>query len=252
MLLQPFTDIHNYDLSFMPEKTNADILICSGDFDMGIRAKKWGDNVVEIHEKPLLSGLGNHDYWNTSEASFTIEEWIEKYRSFNNDKLKFLEMETIVIEDVAFIFATLWSDFNNQNFITMLGAKSISKDFVKIHNKEGSVSPNDIYQRHLTSREFIIQELEKHSDKKCVVVTHYPPSMMCNTTFQVTDTGYYWCAQMEDIIQRYQPKAWLSGHMHNFFDSMMGNTRVVINPAGKIVNGQAQIKTFKNNFVIEV
>ncbi len=252
MLIQPFSDIHNYDLSFMPEKTIADILICAGDFDMGLNAQKWANGVVDVHDKKMLITPGNHDYWNTSRANFTVDEWIEKYRSFNNDKVLFLERETIVIDNVAFIMATGWTDFNNQDLITMMDSKAISKDFVKIHNKDCAISPQDIYERHLQAREFIIQELEKHSDKKCVVVTHYPPSISCNNSFKITNVSYYWCGQMEDIIRRYQPALWISGHMHNFFDQMFGDTRVILNPAGKIINGVSQLETFKNDFVVEV
>lgn len=252
MLIQPFSDIHNYDLSFRPKKTNSDVLVCVGDFDMGLNVEHWANNIIKEHDKPLIMNFGNHDYWNTSKNSFSLDEWVEQYRMFNTPKLKFMEKETIVIDDVAFIVATGWSDFNNHNLLTMSDAKYLAKDFSKIEYNNKNITPEDIYLLHCQARDFIIQELEKHSDKKCVVVTHYPPSIMCNISFNICAVSYYWCGQMEDIISKYQPALWLSGHMHNSFDQMLGNTRLILNPAGKVVNGVAQLETFRDDLVIEI
>lgn len=250
--IQLFSDIHNYDLSFMPKKTDADVIVCAGDFDMGSNVKTWAKNVVDVHDKELLFCLGNHDYWNTTKESHTVDEWISEYEKLNTDKVHFLEQKTVIINDVALIFATGWSDFDHNNSVTKMSSQSISKDFSKIRTENGKILPDDIYERFVQAKQFIVQELEKHSDKKCVVVTHYPPSISCNTSFNITAVSYYWCGQMEDVIHKYKPVAWISGHMHNPFDRMIDETRVIINPAGNVKKGIAQLPTFKDDLVIDI
>lgn len=252
MKIQLFSDIHNYDLSYNPKETDADIIICAGDFDQGHSAPVWAKKVEEKHKKKMFAGLGNHDYWNTSKEIHTIDEWIELYKSYNTQLVKFVEMETVVIDDVALIFATGWSDFQNDSITTKMAAKAVVKDFDKIQTESGKIQPDDIRERHLKARAFIDSELTKHSDKKCVVITHYPPSIQCNVSFNIDNLSYYWCGQMEDLIEKHKPVAWICGHMHNFFDEIIDETRVIINPAGKIKNGIAQNPDFVDGLVIEV
>lgn len=237
MDIQFFSDTHNYDLSYQPKKTNADVLVCLGDWDMGLNSEKWDKQVLQEHEKPFIKILGNHDVWNDSRIDFTIEKWHKYYKSLEKNKnLFYLINETKVIDNVAFIGTTLWTDFNNYNLITV-NASNISKDFSKIYEKYSVlIKPEYMYQMFLQAKEFIISELEKHSDKKCVVLTHFPPSIACSG-YDITPVSHYWCGNMENVISRYQPALWLSGHMHISYDSMFGNTRVILNPAGKIKNG---------------
>lgn len=253
MIIQPFSDIHCYDLSYMPKKTNADILICAGDFDMGIHTKKWANKVVEEHDKTMLVGLGNHDFWNTSNANMTVDEWVHYYETLNTDKLKFLQNRVEIIDDVVFIFSTLWTDFDKESNLTISTAKNISKDFSKIRvNNQGNITPYDMLNLYKEARNFIIKQLELYSNKKTVVVTHYPPTIQSNVSFDITPVSFYWCGFMEDVISIYQPNAWISGHMHNFFDKMLGDTRLILNPAGKIINGKIQMDDFVDGFTFEI
>jgi len=253
MLVQPFSDIHSYDLSFRPKKTNADLLICAGDWDMGLNTSSWNDKVIRAQEKEMIKVPGNHDFWCTSATgNKTVEQWVAYYKSLENKNISYLINETKIIDGIAFIGSTLWSDFKKDDLIVKMDSK-ISKDYEKIYTGENQlIESHDIYEKHIEARNFIIGELEKHSDKKCVVITHFPPSISCNISHRITHVSYYWTGQMEDIISMFQPVLWISGHMHNFFDKMMGDTRVIINPAGKVVNGVAQREDFVTDLVIKV
>lgn len=251
MIIQPFSDIHCYDLSFQPKKTYSDVLICAGDFDMGLRTNIWNDRVIKEHEKPFIKILGNHDYWNTSSTvGMTMDDWNDYYKSLENEFVSYLINETKVINGVAFIGATLWSDFKNNDLIVRSASK-ISKDYTKIIKNYG-ITSDEIYDEYIKARTFIINELTKHSDKKCVVITHFPPSISCNYTYQINPASYYWCGQMEDIISEFQPVLWISGHMHNSFDALMGDSRVILNPAGQVKNSIYQNPQFNDSLNIKI
>lgn len=252
MILQPFSDIHSYDLSFMPKKTDADLLVCVGDMDMGLRTKDWNKKIIDVHKKPMISILGNHDYWNTSTCFKTIPEWNAFYKSIENDNVSYLINETKIINGIAFIGSTLWSDFRNfENQVVM--DSNISKDFSKI-SLDGSdnISQHEMYLLYKDARKFIISELEKHSDKKCVVMSHFPPSIMCNKTHRITAVSYFWVGDMEDIIGEYQPILWLSGHMHNKFDEMLGDTRLIMNTLGNVKGGVIQREDYVDGLTIDI
>ncbi len=252
LTIQPFSDIHSYDGSYMPPITNADIIVCAGDIDLGTNTGDWIKRVEDTHQKPIISALGNHDFWNTSFADKSIDEWVEYYRSLNTEKTSFMQNETREINGIVFIVSTLWTDFDKMNNLTIATSK-ISKDFTKIRKtNQNNITQNEMYELYQESRTFIINELEKNKDKKCVVVTHYPPSISCNVSYRITAVSYYWVGFMEDIISRYQPVAYISGHMHNFYNEKFGETNVIINPAGKVINGISQESSFKDGFVFNV
>lgn len=223
MIIQPF--------SYIPKKTNVDLLV--GDWDMGLNTGDWNDKVIDIHSIPMIKVPGNHDYWNTSKSGeMTIDEWNQYYKSLENEKISYLINETKIINGVAFIGATLWTDFRDNDLLVQFQA-SISKDYEKIYSKKGQlITPQEVYELHIEAKNFIISELDKHSDKPCVVLTHFPPSIGCNQTFRITPVSYNWCGQMENVISIFQPVLWISGHMHNFYNNKMGDTRVILNPAG--------------------
>lgn len=252
LILQPFSDIHNYDRSYIPPITDADIIVCAGDMDIGYNISDWVKRVEDIHQKPMICGLGNHDFWNTSTANLTVSEWVEHYRSCNTDLTQFMYNETKIIGNYAIIVATMWTDFQGENPICIRDSK-LAKDFTRIRvNDESNITAQQMLLLYKEARDYIVQELEKHKDKKCIVVTHYPPTISCNISFTITPVSYYWVGFMEDIIEKYQPAAWISGHMHNTFIKKFGNTQFVMNPAGKVKNGVIQNPDFIDGLTCQI
>ncbi len=67
-----------------------------------------------------------------------------------------------------------------------------------------------------------------------IVVTHHAPSLGSLDAQWVGDPCNRWfiTPEMEPLIDLYQPKLWLHGHVHTPFDYKRGDTRIVANPKG--------------------
>lgn len=98
-------------------------------------------------------------------------------------------------------------------------------------------SPEDAVEDHKKMLDFIRIVTEGHYDKKFVVVGHHTPSTFsCHPKWagdKLMNGGYH-SDLVEFIMDRPQIKLWTHGHTHEFFDYMLGTTRVVCNPRGYI------------------
>lgn len=56
-------------------------------------------------------------------------------------------------------------------------------------------------------------------------------------------------ANLEPIIQRHRPAAWLHGHVHTSHDYRVGDTRVVCNPIGYGIENAAD---FDLGLIVEI
>lgn len=69
--------------------------------------------------------------------------------------------------------------------------------------------------------------------KPDIVVTHHLPSLKSVNGFYTHDsTNWAYVAEMDNYIEKWQPKLWVHGHTHDPTDYMHGTTRVVCNPWG--------------------
>ncbi len=160
-----------------------------------------------------------------------------------------LENESVVICGVRFVGATLWSDFEGGDPASARACTTSMNDFRLINTRKRLVSKSslppaplsadDLYERHVTSRDFIFQEVAASSEP-CVVVTHHAPSMRSNGPRQRTMHGSMgrtlvggFCSALdEQIVGQIMLTAWIHGHTHFAVDYTVGGTRIVSNPRG--------------------
>lgn len=69
-------------------------------------------------------------------------------------------------------------------------------------------------------------------DITTVVVTHHPPS----TIGLGIECGDPWTANLDELIEEWQPGAWLHGHVHRSHADLIGETRILSNPRGYFPN----------------
>jgi hypothetical protein len=95
-------------------------------------------------------------------------------------------------------------------------------------------------QEHLETLDFFKAQLAENKTREggalpVVVVTHHSPSKLSTKPKYQHDTimnGAYSSDLSDFILDNPQIKVWTHGHTHDFFDYMVGSTRVICNPRG--------------------
>jgi len=202
-------------------------------------AKRFRDFLKRVSfEFPhVVYVAGNHEFyhgkWNES-----ITHLREECDKFPN--VYFLERDIKVINEVSFIGATLWTDCNKGDPLTLNALGDMMNDYRVIRNDEHGYSklrPANTMHRHQQTLSYLKQVLVDMKDKKVVFVGHHAPSNLSTHdrykhNVHYTMNGGYHSELSEFILDHPQIALWTHGHMHDPFDYMVGETRVVCNPRG--------------------
>jgi len=181
--------------------------------------------------------MGNHEFYH-GRFYDSIEHMREECAKFPN--IYMLENDTKVIDDVTFIGATLWTDMNKGDPLTMHAIEGMMNDFRIIRNDKrnfAAMSARDVAGRHARTLQYFRSVLAEQHDKKFVVVGHHSPSFQSVHDTYKDETlmnGGYHSDLSEFILDHPQIKLWTHGHTHEDFDYMIGSTRIVCNPRGYI------------------
>jgi DNA repair exonuclease SbcCD nuclease subunit len=178
---------------------------------------------------------GNHEFYHGrwSESLTHLRTECAKYPN-----IYFLERDIKVINEVSFIGATLWTDCNRNDRLTILTLNGMMNDYRVIRNDEHNYSrlhPDSTIQRHHQTMGYLKQVLPDMKDKKVVFVGHHGPSAKSTHPkyqYETHMNGGYRSDLDEFIMDHPQIVLWTHGHMHDPFDYMIGTTRVVCNPRG--------------------
>ncbi len=253
MKIQVLTDLHREfytNINWEPKiSSRADLLVFAGDIHTSYEGiKEYFQKVRTQTKAPILYVLGNHEYYG---HSFTTAA-----RMYNKvlepiPETTILDNFVYKVEDIVILGTTLWTDFNKERDI--VAALQGLNDFRVIRaNTENydPVTPVTIIKKYNQNKDWLKENLEKYSDKKIIVVTHHVPSYrLIHRHFKGSSLNGAFVVDMEDMINQYQPKYWLCGHVHNFFDIQLGKTRVIVNPVGYPHENKTG---YKENFLIEV
>ena len=147
-LVRPFSDIH---AEFWPANKIASILgmvvpslptdketvaVVAGDLGLAHRQETW-HKVLRILAKQFQAVIyveGNHFFYH-NDFFGRIQELKTKASLPKN--VHFLENESVEINDVLFVGATLWTDFLEKDFFKMQCARKNMNDFAVIRKPNG-------------------------------------------------------------------------------------------------------------------
>jgi len=194
---------------------------------------------------------GNHEFYHG--------RWKESLTHLREECVKlpnvyFLERDIKVINEVSFIGATLWTDCNKGDPLTMHALTDMMNDFRVIRNDEHGYTklrPAHTMYRHQQTLAYLKAILPDMKDHKVVFVGHHGPSSMSTHPRYINETlmnGGYRSDLSEMILDNPQIVLWTHGHMHDPFDYMIGTTRVVCNPRG-YKNHDPQADVFELKFL---
>lgn len=239
------SDLHlefynKFRVNSLPEDKET-ILILAGDIIAGKNLKQFEPFFKDVSTRfaEVIWVFGNHEFYNGSilrapeKAQKAIAEKYPNIHIFNN------KADVFIKDDVVFVCATLWTDFNKGNPNDYMTANNGMNDFKRIRTGPPSSPYQKKFQAHLAHCMHMEQLrnmcflFEEHKDKTIVVVSHHAPcSLSADEGFRgkISNSAYY--SDLSEIIHKYEPKIWFHGHMHTNSDYQLFNTRVICNPKG--------------------
>ena len=203
-----------------PGVWNCDTLVLAGDI---VTSPKMLADLVQYAPIPVVYVLGNHEYY-----GLRWENTAELYQSeLGKTSMGItLSQRSLVLGDIHFIGATLWTDFNKNDPLVVFDAARRIADFRRI----AGCTTEKMRERFLKDKAFLENELKENFFPKdrTVVVTHFAPSYLSqHRAFSPGGVGYYFVSDLEDLILRHQPALWIHGHTHDSCDYRIGSTRMV-------------------------
>lgn len=255
MIVHLVSDLH-LDISGYQELPGGDILILAGDIceakelskeyhSTKLADRKQGS--FPCHDffefecakyKKVLYVLGNHEHYRGR-----FDKTKELIESMMPANVTVLENEVVEYEGVMFLGATLWTDLNNGDSLTMYHIKNMINDYRVIQNHYvekdlyHKLVPELTFKTHIKTMQYFREVLSIHRDKPFVVITHHAPSFISVDEKYKHDkimNGGFASDLSEDILDNENIKVWVHGHMHDPVDYKIGDTRVLSNPRGYI------------------
>lgn len=251
MLLRIHSDIHSEFFNFKQidsilediiphdERDMNSILILAGDIGTFSNYSKTLKPVFNHVCKRFIYVIyvyGNHEYYS---GVFWDKN---KSRIFKNKKLPknliILDSENIIIDDVVFIGATLWTNFDKENPVTMYRCERNVSDFEcirkQVEDKSHRIIASDMANKFNYQSKFIFEQIDNYKDKKQVVITHFMPSEICvNKRYKGDLLNPYFYSELGNEMCKYnKPDLWIHGHTHISFVGEICNTKIVCNPYG--------------------
>ena len=184
---------------------------------------------------PLFIVLGNREFHGRA-----VVNELRRARSIAPAyQITLLEDRTVVVGDVRFVGATLWTDYRlngEERREAAISADADRGDFARIaivDRPRRAFTPLDAVARHDASSAYIAQTLAEPFDGATVVVTHHAPSACSLDPCMVAglrDASY--ASRLDRMIIGGAPALWIHGHVHSSSDYVLSRTRVVCNPKG--------------------
>ena len=182
--------------------------------------------------------MGNHEHYH-----HRFDKTYNDFKAILPENVTLLEKECVEYRGVLFLGATLWTDLNKGDPITVHVIKDFMNDYKVVQNfyPEKSLyhklTPAHTVAEHRKTLEYFKLMLSVKRDMPVVVITHMAPSFKSvneKYTHETTTNGGYASDLSEFILDNENIRVWVHGHMHDGVDYMIGNTRVLSNPRGYI------------------
>lgn len=215
---------------FFPD---VDVIVLAGDIGTGKLAADVAIEHTELYpEAHVVWVAGNHEAYGRN-----LDDEIERYQRMSAEHMRvhYLEDSAVSIRGITFVGCTLWTDFSlyGDPERAMVTAERLTDFSVIEHGFDKPFRPRDAAARFRDSYRYLEKALAAGDPRRTVVVTHFPPGL--ETRNQHIDPGPsdpYFQANVNTLIDAYQPALWIYGHNHYSNDLRCGKTRLVSNQVG--------------------
>jgi Icc-related predicted phosphoesterase len=244
MLMRCFSDLHTefWNAKNLEEQLNLvvphmhkdkeTVAVIAGDLGLFHRPEVWLKvlGLLGKRFKSVIFVAGNHEFYNN--------DWID---NFNIRKISLpanvylLENECCITTGIVFIGATLWTDFDNDEYVMRTAEKGMN-DFRIIKHKDGSrFTPEQSVNMFNRSKKFIFNQIAiaKREGSKVIVITHHAPSpLSISPRFKGDILNGAFMSDLSDKILVNGPDLWIHGHVHSSHSYTIGDTQIIANPYG--------------------
>lgn len=266
MQVRIMSDIHlefsDFKIPDLPEDRDT-VLILAGDIGLVHKANLQERYIpfltrADIQFRKTILIMGNHEHYGGSfrRTRAILQDAIGLAKLEN---VVLLEKESFVLDDVAFIGATLWTDCDKQSphanylFQGMTDSKVIRTGPNTTLPYERKFSADASWVDHAYARRFIFNEIaaQKAAGKKTVVVVHHGVShQSIHPAYAGSNMNMFFASEMTADFMDAEPTLVVHGHTHKQLDYKMGNVRVIVNPRG--YEGHEDTSGFNETLVVEV
>ena len=256
------SDLHidvNRDGNFGFRHKECDVLFIAGDIAGDYRREeKFLNGLATDLTCPIFVVAGNHlgyDYYKNQalEGLWEIKPNPldgEKQWSINHIKknvpenVHYLDNDYVELENYIVFGGCMYSDYKlypNEDLSKRSGEMYLNDfRYVRIHDKKLNVvrpiNTDDYQNLH---KKFVqkLKKCLKETDKDIIVLSHFAPSIQSISNKYLDQGNVYlnasYASNMEDfILQNGRIKYWHHGHVHDSFDYMIGQCRVICSPYG--------------------
>lgn len=250
MLIKPISDVHLEFADLYLPKTEQDkdtILVLAGDTGLVHKPEQFHERFLPFisrcayHFKHVVMIFGNHEHYHGS-FLLTEEKFWNGFCHFNIHNVSILEKKSVIIDDVAFIGATLWTDCDKDSGYSeiiwqrgMADSQHIRTGDYKDFAYDRKLTALDTIRDHVKAKQFVWSEVDKYKaeGKKTVVVVHHGVSgQSIHPMYAGSQFNMFFSSELTPEIQEHKPDIIIHGHTHMAFDYMIDDTRVIVNPRG--------------------
>ncbi len=221
------------------KESGADVLVLAGDIERS--PESLVDYLCQVNRFlniPIICVLGNHEYFG-AEMRETLGGAYDHFRRARQrgHEIHVLERSGVTLSGVHFLGATLWTDFelHGPEYVgyVMSLARGLQADYREIRYGGRRLTPMTCLSLHRKTVRWLEKELSRKRAQPVVVVTHHAPARGSIVAPYHDDylTATY-VSDLEDLVRRHQPEAWLHGHIHDSVSYKIGRTTLVANPRG--------------------
>lgn len=252
MRIWAVSDLHCEHSPWAPTQVpDNDVMVIAGDLH-GCEI----DGILKLHamarwsDRPIVFVPGNHDLFGGR-----LDEWDGEHRRLLEADVHVLSAgQSVVIDGVRFVGATLWTDFGlaDDRYASEAWAAKHMPEYQHVRRPDGSlIWPTDTsaaHQRHRAAIEAVLSQL--HAGPTVVVTHHAPSRRSIAGSVDVPDAAF--ASDLEPMIMQHQPSLWVHGHVHQHHDYAIGNTRILANPRGYQGDEWGEDSGFVEDLVVEV